>query len=87
MPQQQFKNDISTLLEQHDRYELGLRWAVSRNTDRWNVYYCGKHVDAWRMEASGASLRKQIDAELTSYATAIEAIKAAEVDMEDSFFE
>lgn len=77
--------DFSTLLEQHDHYDLGNGWAVGRNVDRWNIYYRAKHVDAWRSESVGYF--ECVSSELKSYATAMEAIKVAAHDRTNGFFE
>ncbi len=79
--------DLVSLLEQHDHYDLGDGWTVGRNVDHWNIYYRGKHVDAWRGESIGLSIREQINSDLKSYATAVEAIEVAKHDMTNGFFE
>lgn len=43
------------LMEQHGHYGIDDRWSVAKNREsgEWCLYYGGKHVDAWRMEAKG----------------------------------
>lgn len=78
---------LGKLLDQHDHYDLGDGWSVGRNLHHWNIYYRGKHVDAWRGESVGLSIREQINSDLKSYATAAEAIEVARRDMTNGFFE
>jgi hypothetical protein len=65
---------LESLLEQHDDYDIGDGFSVSRRPGQdWHIYYKAKHVDCWDAEHRGESIPN----DLMSFTTAVSAVSAA----------
>jgi hypothetical protein len=67
---------LIALIEQHDYYDLGDSWSVSRNKGRWLIYFRGKHIDCWKSEYEEKDVPRE--RELTTYDCVLDAIIAAD---------
>jgi hypothetical protein len=69
---------IENLLDQHDSYDLGGGWSVSRISEcgQWAIYIHGKHLDCWEAEYNGESIPNQ--EKLTLWPNAMAAIRGAQ---------
>lgn len=65
---------IEQLLEQHDHYDLGDGWTISKREKRWHIYYRAKHVDCWDAEHGIAPLPET----LSSFHNAVTAASCAQ---------
>lgn len=77
---------IDELLEQHETYDCGGGWTISKTVaGRWGVYFRAKAADAWKHEFySDCFSRKEV--EIMTYQTAMEALRRVEAERYEDWY-